>query len=256
MIKTLILIIFSYTALVAASPPASSITKTPQPWAPEWTADFTETMYLPALGVMQSDGKWWYSFAQKRFRVDRDDGRNDRYCGSVYKLENTRCSQIVRDGKRYLHFPQKKFCCKCCTDAQGCGVVDPEFVESGEFSETTTDKNGRSVDKYLIKGMQNNWYSETTGDHSHPAEFYQDPLSDMVWRNYSPKAIDETVFDLPTDSGDCEQSCGWLTVCNALQTSNALQTTFTSARLLWSATKWEKTGSGDADHPEGTEVFV
>ena len=53
-------------------------------------------------------------------RVDRKSGWGDSYCTTTSFffsfLKNTPCTHLVRDGKRYLHFPEHKYCCTCCTD--------------------------------------------------------------------------------------------------------------------------------------------
>jgi len=169
---------------------------------------------MPIRGTQNIEGQWYYDFTNKRFRIDRSNGNFDRYCGTVYKFANTPCTQLVRDGKRYMNFPEKKFCCKCCTDAGGCGVIIPQFVEIGE-TQGRDDVNGTEAYKYIVKGLQSNFYWETAANK--PFRFNQDPLSDMIWDSgYSENPITESVFDLPTDGGDCEQSCGFLTVCKAL----------------------------------------
>ena len=52
-----------------------------------------------SLLKLHTQGRFFYDFTNKRYRVDRDNGKGDRYCGSVYKLQNTPCSHIVTEGK-------------------------------------------------------------------------------------------------------------------------------------------------------------
>jgi hypothetical protein len=143
------------------------------------------------------------------FRVDRNNGNFDHYCGTVYWFANTPCTHLVRDGKRHLVFPEKKFCCKCCT--VGCGVVKPTWFQGGS-AQGREDVNGTEAYKYTVAGVQNNYYYETAA--SKPKRLYQHPDSDMVWDSgYTESSIDPKVFELPTDMGDCEQSCGMFTFC-------------------------------------------
>jgi hypothetical protein len=31
-------------------------------------------------------------------------------------------------GKRFLDFPDKKYCCFCCDSTHGCGIVAPDWI--------------------------------------------------------------------------------------------------------------------------------
>ena len=62
-------------------------------------------MSLPILGSSTTSGTLFYDFTDKTYRIDRENGKWDRYCGTVYKFTNTPCSHYVKEGKRYLHFP-------------------------------------------------------------------------------------------------------------------------------------------------------
>lgn len=31
-------------------------------------------------------------------------------------------------GRRFLDFPEKKYCCFCCDSAHGCGIVSPDWI--------------------------------------------------------------------------------------------------------------------------------
>ena len=43
------------------------------------------------LGSSTTTGTFYYDANTARYRVDREDGKWDRYCGSVYKLTSTPC---------------------------------------------------------------------------------------------------------------------------------------------------------------------
>ena len=47
---------------------------------------------------METSGKFFYDWTNKVYRVDRENGKGDRYCGSVWKLTDTPCSHIVVEG--------------------------------------------------------------------------------------------------------------------------------------------------------------
>jgi len=33
-------------------------------------------------------------------------------------------------GKRFLDFPEKKFCCYCCNSTHGCGIVTRDWLKT------------------------------------------------------------------------------------------------------------------------------
>jgi len=184
-------------------------------WENQWQADFSEDIYVPIFGTDKVKGKWVYDFTNKRFFISRDNGMKDRYCGSIYKFQKTPCNQIVRDGVRYMHFPKKNFCCRCCTNKGGCGIVKPDWVVQASYvGEGTEDGIPRNL--YNVKGLQNNYYDESKVGQT-PLRIFQDPLSNMRFNHntYSTK-IDESVFDLPKDL-NCEQSCGAISICAMLK---------------------------------------
>ena len=59
-------------------------------------------------------GTFYYDFTNLRYRIDRDNGRYDRYCGfnGIRAFQNTPCSQLVIDGQRWIIYPEKQDCCK------------------------------------------------------------------------------------------------------------------------------------------------
>jgi hypothetical protein len=59
---------------------------TPKDWPDKFKSSFTEKIYFPILGTRTTQGTWYYSFGTKNFRVDRDDGSRDRYCGLIFPL--------------------------------------------------------------------------------------------------------------------------------------------------------------------------
>jgi hypothetical protein len=187
----------------------------PKVWPNQWESEFLEDTYVPILGTIKTKGKWVYDLDNQRFFISRENGKNDRYCGSIYKLRSTSCNQIVLKGVRYFHFPEKKFCCKCCDASKGCGMVTNNWFTFGEYSKKTTMSN-QDVLEYIIKGVQSNYYDETT--EGVPIRIYQEPLSDMMFdtSTYKEGISDASVFDLPKDSGNCEQSCGFTTICKLL----------------------------------------
>ena len=134
---------------------------TPPIWPNQFEQSFTETFTYPVIGSSSTKGKFYYDFLNKRYRIDRDNGKWDRYCATEYPFRNTACSQIVVDGKRYLHYPEKNYCCYCCDSAHGCGILKPDWLTGAKFIGYETEANGASYEKWDQQGLQHNYYYAT-----------------------------------------------------------------------------------------------
>ena len=185
----------------------------PREWAGAWKADFTEQSWYFLQGNATTEGTFKYQVdgTYARMRISRKNGKADRFCGSVFPFSSTPCDHLVVDGKRYLVFPEKEYCCKCCVASEGCGVVKRNWAENAT-AITSTEKN---MNVFLVKGLQNNFYAEDAAKHT-PAKIYMEPISDMLFTANSytedPKFADAD-FALPTGSGDCEKKCPYLSMC-------------------------------------------
>ena len=192
---------------------------TPQNWAPLWSSQFTEKTWFFLQGNNSITGTWTYQNDNTAVRqhLSRNNGKSDRYCGTIFPFENTPCNQLIMNSKRYMIFPEKKYCCTCCTSAEGCGVIKPDWAAKADFQSTYTSQ-GTQVNKFLIKGLQNNWYEQTADNTGKPIRIYQEPISDMVFdpATYT-TTPDLSVFALPTGYGDCEKSCPFLSLCTLVK---------------------------------------
>eukprot|EP01138_Halocafeteria_seosinensis_P013263 gb/GECG01013546.1/.p1 GENE.gb/GECG01013546.1/~~gb/GECG01013546.1/.p1 ORF type:complete len:140 (+),score=7.77 gb/GECG01013546.1/:1-420(+) len=73
-------------------------------------------------------------------------------------------SNYVVNGTRYLSWPERHFCCKCCTEEEGCGMLKPTWIQDaggsylGVYSVDYT-----YVDSWIIHGNEDNyWYQNAT----------------------------------------------------------------------------------------------
>jgi hypothetical protein len=57
-----------------------------------------------------------------------------RYCMSIHPRSDTPCTHLVVSGQRYLIFPELGECCKCCSSAGGCGILDPNWLDAAEYT--------------------------------------------------------------------------------------------------------------------------
>jgi len=186
-------------------------------WANQFEQEFEETMTYPLIGSGKAKGKFFYDWTNKRYRIDRDNGKFDRYCGSVYKLTDTPCSHLVVDGKRYLYFPKKDYCCYCCDSSHGCGVLKPDWLRGAEYTGKKTDTNGVSYNVWDQKGLQHNYYwaVENTGV---MAKIDQQPndLQEYDVNSYKEVISDSSVFNLP-EKCNANSKCPFISVCTALR---------------------------------------
>ena len=146
-----------YIALIAILCLATStlcLADTASSWPSKWQATFTEKLGMPLRGEETVTGTFAYDANNRMLRVDRSNGNLDRYCGTIFKFTNTPCNQIVRDGKRYFFFPEKKYCCMCCSRSDGCDIINKEFPTHGKFEKRDDIVSGdQKLIKVVIKGL-------------------------------------------------------------------------------------------------------
>ncbi|XP_075264311.1 uncharacterized protein LOC142356249 [Convolutriloba macropyga] len=193
-------------------------------WPNQFTQNFTDKTIWPT-GKYSTRATYIYDWTTQRYRVDRDNGRYDRYCGTngiSYQFENTPCSHIVVDGNRYLYYPEKEDCCFCCNAAAGCGVLKPDWLDGAKFignvSFTLPDGSSTYVYKWEQDGLQSNYYFETT--ESNPVdrvmlEIEQDPNEFMYYDTDRALSVDSSKLELPSICS-VKKSCSTLSVCTAL----------------------------------------
>jgi hypothetical protein len=107
--------------------------------------------------VGNTTGVYLYDYTNKRALTTRVNGKVDRFCGTVLGGDHA-CNHLVLNGTRYLVYPDLKFCCNCCDDAHGCGVIKPDFLSTAKYLSTTNE-----VNLWYLLGGQDNFYNETIG---------------------------------------------------------------------------------------------
>lgn len=70
-----------------------SNTQTPPIFPEQYQLDFDETAKFISSGTTK--GTIYYDSKNNRQVITRENGKFDRYCGSVYKTTNTPCNHIV-----------------------------------------------------------------------------------------------------------------------------------------------------------------
>jgi hypothetical protein len=67
-------------------------------------------------------------------RIDRNNGNWDPYCQPTFGVID--CTHLVRDQKRYLYSPFKRYCCMCCDDSHGCGITQRDWLRLAVYEGT------------------------------------------------------------------------------------------------------------------------
>eukprot|EP01016_Furgasonia_blochmanni_P019416 TRINITY_DN2176_c0_g1_i3.p1 TRINITY_DN2176_c0_g1~~TRINITY_DN2176_c0_g1_i3.p1 ORF type:complete len:280 (+),score=58.19 TRINITY_DN2176_c0_g1_i3:66-905(+) len=205
------------TFILCAIFAALTLATDPPVWPNQWQATFTETSTYPLIGTHTNKGAFYYNYDGLAYRIDRDNGQFDRYCGTVYKFQNTPCNQIVSSGKRYLVFPEKQDCCYCCADEHGCGVLKPNWLSQAQY-QGTVEEGGSSYEKWVINGLQANYYYATNDAKRVPYKIDQQPNDVVVYdvNSFQAAISDPAVFDLP-EYCDPNRTCDFLSVCTLVR---------------------------------------
>ena len=185
-------------------------------WPDQFTQTFTEKLTYPIIGTGVTSGVFYYNWTTKQYRIDRVNGKWDRYCGSVYKFRNTPCSHFVNEGKRFLYFPEMNDCCMCCTDKGGCGILKPNWLDGSEYvGEQTSEDGTTQYQVFNQKGLQDNlaYFDKATGI---MARIDQQPNDDQTYSvsSFNPQ-FDQKVLELPTIC-QANKKCSMFSVCGAL----------------------------------------
>ena len=88
-------------------------------WQPIFQQTFSEWVHYGGYGVeATTTGTYYYDVsnpADLMYRIDRANGEYDRYCGLTHHMTPQPCHQYVKDGDRYLYYPDADDCCYCCS---------------------------------------------------------------------------------------------------------------------------------------------
>ena len=180
--------------VVNSQTPASPV------WPNEFWQPFNETMKYTLFNHYTS-GEYYYNWNIKAYRVDRANGRYDRYCGLLgpYEFENTPCSHIVNNGNRFLYYKEKNHCCFCCNADHGCGMLFPGWMTNATYIDQEIH-DGVMTYKWNKKGVQDNFFYETVNPvpvNRVTVAIYQVPDDDM---NFGPRSptVPPGTLDLPS----------------------------------------------------------
>ena len=147
---------------------------------------------------------------------------------------STAHSHIVTGGKRYLWYPQLQHCCFCCDDAAGCGTLVPDWIgnSDGSYQGQVRTPTGVLADKWLVKGLQSNYWYQTpvTG----AAVGLDQQPNDVQWWNperWTTQPIPSSIFALP--SSTCSQKCALFSICTVAQKYGAQSEEAAAFKSKW-----------------------
>lgn len=129
---------------------------------------------------------------------------------------SSRVLHIFTIDKRFLDFPDKKYCCFCCDGTHGCGIVASDWLVKSNATFVGKEKleDGASYMKWEIKGLQTNLYYHKDDALKTPRRLFQESDDLMDFTDYSVGIKDSSVFNLP---GYCTDKCGLTSICAALR---------------------------------------
>ena len=102
---------------------------------------------------LRTTAAMYYDSRNNQLRVDRQDGRSEPVCASIMPNKQTPCTQIVREDKLYMIYPEFRYCCMCCDAAHGCGVMARDWLKSAVY-QGEESLLGESFNKWSIKSKQ------------------------------------------------------------------------------------------------------
>jgi hypothetical protein len=174
---------------------------------------FTENQKL-LVWSGNTSGTLYYNWEKQLYRIDRDNGKFDRYCGTIYKMKNTPCSHYVKNGNRYIYFPDKKYCCKCCTKENGCGILKYNWLENAKKIQDFAE-NDEEYEVWKASGDQDNFV--TNIKRNKEIVKIEQVSSDTIFFDSTSMSMDfdDEVFDLP-DLCREDKNCGMFNICGLL----------------------------------------
>jgi hypothetical protein len=209
--KTIILVSL-FLALAVCDNPDSR-------WANTWQAEFSETVIKKSKNTTNK-GMYYYDANTKNTRLDRDNGVNDLFCGSVKSKVNAKCTMLTTKGVRLIIYPDYKECCVCCTDNKGCGILKPDWNANAKYNGQFTDpKNGVKYNKWTQPHFsEDSVYNQIVeGGKRVPYQMYVPaPDGSAEWWEFNTntykESVPEDIFTLPFYC-NLKKRCGLFTTC-------------------------------------------
>ena len=218
MIACGVVVLFIMASAVADDKPSDPI------WPDTWQMEFHEDLYLPVLGTHHTSGLFTYDYPSGRYRIYREDGHYDRYCGlnGLKIFSSNKCAQYVSEGDRYLYYPDDDECCYCCSAEHGCGILKPDWMKGATFIDEESYQSlygSGEAYKWDQKGLQDNFYYETIGKENNMRIMLEinqvpDDIQYFDPTTFTTK-VDTSILDLPAKCSK-KNACSWISTCHAV----------------------------------------
>jgi hypothetical protein len=130
-------------------------------------------------------------------RLDRNNGQHVAICSTIVN-QTTPCSQITRDGLRFIYFPLLRQCCMCCDSAHGCGFLKRDWLKNSKFAGTDII-SGQTFNKFVDTAGAVEYWSTTDKDQI-PRKLIEDNerIKDWIMNTFSEEYIAASIFALPS----------------------------------------------------------
>ena len=102
-------------------------TQSPPIWPDQFTVDFYEVALLITKGTTR--GTIYYDAKNNREVITRDSGSHDRYCGTVFKFQDTPCNHIVVNSTTF-YIQTKDILISLKSNTAACVVMALKDAES------------------------------------------------------------------------------------------------------------------------------
>jgi len=183
----------------------------PPIWFENWSSDFTLVSISNSSSItvtQTSTGSFWYSASQNSMRQDLYNPAADFFCASVVAKPGVTCSLVFVPAGLYINVPELDFCCQCCTAADDCLALQPDWVSSQGVYQGSVQfdpYSSATCDQWLVVGGQNNyWYQDT--ENGTPCELNNGEFEVFLYdqTTFSTNPIPPAVFNIPSG---CTQQC-------------------------------------------------
>ena len=185
------------------------------PLAPLWPntfwQNFKETKIDSNNVAHLNTGTYYYGYSTLNYRLDRSNGQYDPFCGigGPYANAPTPCNTYVSNGNRFLHYPEKNYCCYCCNSSNGCGVLKPTWMSDATYIDTEVHE-GQQCYKWSKVGIAQDYLYETVGSvpvNRVTVSLYDSP-NDIF--SYGPRnlTLPSNIFNVPSIC-NVNTPCNW-----------------------------------------------
>jgi len=172
------------------------------PSAPLWPETFSQDFVQgDSKAKIYQTGKLWYDSKNNRQRVDFSSSNFNILCEFFGRDINTSCSSIFVNKTMYVSLPQKGKCCKCCTEANGCSMLQRDWLKDYTYSGEAT-LSGQTFYKW---SQYRESYYATEDEERVPRRLDNDEFAlDLIMNTYSKNKIEDSVFQL---ASNCNTPC-------------------------------------------------